>query len=311
MAWTQLLVVLSAATISTSAVDQVPRNSPPEIVVQGTPTAKEARALAGKFTRSVAGGPIARWSNWLCFSFQGLSPDQSVALFKRIERNAAEAGVQVINDRACSSNILIGFATDADQFSADLVKYHPSLFRDYYEVGLASHHDRDVLAAPKPVRWLPVERSVGTVGSNASVQEASHINDSSHITTNVRGDKVGELIIVDPRKLSGITWQQLGDYLSMIILTDPGMDEHFSGNRSIMSIFTARDNGETGPPELTDEDRQILRGYYLFDPYIAPQQQIGMIASSLRAPPPAAERNVVKSGEPKQDTPTASPSQLP
>jgi hypothetical protein len=262
-----------------------PDTASSEIVVRGL-TEKDARAVAGKFTHSEADGPIARWHNWLCFSVQGLAPDQSKMLMSRIQHNAADVGIRTIDDKACTWNVLIGFAADADAFANKLVKDHPGLFRDYYRTGLASRHERDVLAAPRPVRWLAVERAVAGVGSGASTEEASQIPDASHISTNVRGDKFAELVIVDPQRVSGLSWQQLEDYLSMVILTDPSMDGTFTDDRSIMSLFAARDRGEPGPPGLTEEDRQILRGYYAFDPYLPPARQVDMIVTSLKTPAP-------------------------
>ena len=257
----------------------------PEIVVRGM-TTTDAQSQARKFTRSQAGGMIARWTDMLCFSVQGLVPEQSAILLSRIKKNTESVGVRTIEDRSCTWNVLIAFTTDADGFAAKLVANHPGLFRDYRKYGLASRHELATLAAPRPVRWIPVERLVGAVGSGASVEEASHISDASHISTNGRGDKIAELIIVDPKRIDGLGWQQLADYISMVLLTDPEMDEPFANDRTIMSLFTARDRGDKGPPGLTDEDRQLLRGYYAFDPYVTSAQKIDTIAASLKTPPP-------------------------
>lgn len=292
MKMTQLFLLLGAAVMTIGAAERPPTTPPsePEIVVRGAPTPKEARTVASQFTQSVAGGPIARWNGWLCFSVEGLSQDQSAVLLGRIKKNAADLGLRINDNPSCTWNVLIGFTSDADTLAARLVKDHPGLFRDYIRYGLASHHDRDVLAAPRPVRWLPVERSISAVGTGAGVdnEDASHIDDSSHISTNFRSDKSAEIIIVDPQRISGVSWQQLADYLSMVILTDPGMDESFTGDSSIMSIFAERDQGRAGPPELTIQDRRLLRGYYRFDPYLPPHQQIATIAQSLRTALPAS-----------------------
>jgi hypothetical protein len=278
--------VLGAVFVSGGTSQPPPTPSAePEIVVRGMAT-NDAHSQARKFTRSQAGGLIARWTNMLCFSVQGLAPAQSTMLLSRIKQNTESVGIRTIEDQPCTWNVLIAFTTDADGFAANLVANHPGLFRDYFRYGLASHHELTTLAAPRPVRWLPVERVVGAVGSGASVEEASHIDDGSHISTNSRGDKIAELIIVDPKRIDGLSWQQLADYISMVLLTDPEMDEHFADDRTIMSLFPARDRGEKGPPGLTDEDRQLLRGYYAFDPYQPPAQQIETIASSLKIPPP-------------------------
>jgi len=293
MKMTQLCLLLSAAVMTIGAADQ-PASAPsePEIVVRGAPTPREARTVAGQFTQSVAGGPIARWNGWLCFSVEGLSQDQSAVLLGRIKKNAADLGLRINDDPSCTWNVLIGFTSDADTLAARLVKEHPGLFRDYLRYGLASHHDRDVLAAPRPVRWLPVERSISAVGTGAGVdnEDASHIDESSHISTNFRSDKSAEIVIVDPQRISGVSWQQLADYLSMVILTDPSMDEPFTGDSSIMSIFAERDQGRAGPPELTIQDRRLLRGYYQFDPYLPSHEQIATIAQSLRKALPASSR---------------------
>jgi len=280
-------ILFAAAVLLGATSPPPPPSVGPEIVVRGM-TTNDAQEEARKFTRSQAGGPIARWHNWLCFSVQGLAPEQGVMLVSLIKRDAAVVGIRTIDDRSCTWNVLIGVTADADAFAAKLVKYHPALFRDYDTVGLASHHELGVLAAPRPVRWLAVERTVGAVGSGASNEEASHINDSSHISVNTRGDKVAELIIVDPKRIDGLGWQQLADYIAMVLLTDPAMDERFADDRSIMSLFTARERGDPGPPGLTNEDRQLLRGYYAFDAYLPPAQQIGTIAASLKAPLPDA-----------------------
>ncbi|MBW8744190.1 MAG: hypothetical protein JF628_07570 [Sphingomonas sp.] len=291
-----LLLALAVFLPLSVAHGSAPAPAPSEIVIRGPIPPKEARALARKFTRSAASGMIARWTDWLCFSVQGLTQEQSAALLSRIERNAADVGVRTTHDTSCTWNVLIGFAGDADGFAAKLVKDHPGLLRDIDKLGLASYHERNVLVASRPIRWLPVERSVGSIGSGASIERASHIDDASHITTNVRGDKIAEIIIIDPQRVDGFSWQQLADYLTMVILTDPGMEDKFNDNRSVLSIFSARERGEQGPPELTSADRQILRGYYSSDPYLPSDVQIGVIADALRTRPEQVADHVDPAG---------------
>ncbi len=89
------------------------------------------------------------------------------------------------------------------------------------------------------------------------------------------------MIIVDDKKLSNITLNQLADYISMVVLTSPKMGKDYSDSNSIMSIFTARDGREKGPLELTYQDKAVLEGFYRFRKFDSPDNQVSAVAHAV------------------------------
>ena len=69
------------------------------------------------------------------------------------------------------------------------------------------------------------------------------------------------IIIVDSTKLTGTTWQQLGDYLAVVSLAQVDLDTNPAAFDSILNLFS---NPEAYSG-LTDWDRTYVQALYQFD----------------------------------------------
>ena len=245
-------LLFMAALVAMPLPAQMPPRapSPGDIVVEGRGQEKPPQQIARDFTHTPPEEQIARWRTWLCIDILGIPDDRASYIRGRIAENAKGAGLKVISGK-CTWNILIEFPSDADGATRQLIKDHPGTFRDLDRKGFPDAGDVRTLLASRPVRWLEVRRQLG-----APIAEASHI------TVNLIGEKEAELVIVDPRRLGGVSWQQLADYLSMAALTEPRLGKSYETDDSILRLFSARDRGAVAPAGMTADDRTILHAFY-------------------------------------------------
>ena len=69
------------------------------------------------------------------------------------------------------------------------------------------------------------------------------------------------IIIVDATKLTGTTWQQLGDYLAVVSLAQINPKTNPAEFDSILNLFS----NPAAYSGLTDWDRSYLKAIYTFD----------------------------------------------
>jgi hypothetical protein len=77
-----------------------------------------------------------------------------------------------------------------------------------------------------------------------------------------RQDFALALVVVDGRRLQGVSLTALADYLAMASLAqvDPGADT--SSYRSVLNLFNQSSDGRPAPAAMTDWDIAYLRGVY-------------------------------------------------
>ena len=85
------------------------------------------------------------------------------------------------------------------------------------------------------------------------------------------------LIIVDSTKLTGTTWQQLGDYLALVSLAQIDLGTSPKTFDSILNLFT----NPAAYSGLTDWDRTYVRSLYEFDQERKPQLQRSALTSEM------------------------------
>ena len=138
---------------------------------------------------------------------------------------------------------------DADTFARDFRKFQPDLYKDTYRFGLPQRDERALWLDPAPVRWL--------VQSGIEVG----LGFASRISQPVRESKVRMMVLVDLPRCDGKTWQQLADYLAMVVLANPHQGEPNTPG-SIMTLFDGSD-ATPAPTGLSGLDRATLKALYL------------------------------------------------
>ena len=252
------------------APDQGQGDPRPDILVNGN-TIAAVDALVASLTRADGGdeAQVARWDREICPRVLGLAPEQSALVIADIAKTARIAGLSVPK-RRCRGDVIVVVTSDADGFATAMVKRHPGLFRDPRD-GLAPRSVRDAISGSKaPVRWIVSTRTepVGGPALEGTPSAAS----ASRLQLPVVKRLSMSISIVDAKRLSGITWQQLADYLALASLTRADMDVSYGPN-TILSLFQATADGRKAPPGLTALDKAFLKSLYASTPSLGADAQ--------------------------------------
>jgi hypothetical protein len=121
------------------------------------------------------------------------------------------------------------------------------------------------LLQDRPVRWFEVRREeVPTAAGDPTMTKVSRSTGySTRLEEPTAFHKDLSYVIVDADLVRSVNWQQLADYLAMVVLTEPGLDQSTAPRDSILSIFSPA--AADKPQELTTLDRAVLKGFYGYD----------------------------------------------
>ena len=253
-----------------------------DIVVTADKERRPVTDVVKDFTPAGHDEQVAYWNQWLCLKVDGLILPEAKYLHDRIAENIRTSGLHVLDKENCPVNVKITFPQDSDVYVNGFVKERPGLYRDLDRKGFPPPNIVTQLLKPRPVRWLPVRRDVSVAPISTDLDP--HIigfGDSSHITKNTGALKIGELVVVDYRRLHHVTWKQLADYISMVVLTEPDMDTDYRHDGTILSLFASPDDGSLAPLEMTDSDRLIVKGFAKIDARAMPFAQRDTIARTV------------------------------
>lgn len=215
------------------------------------------------------GGGHARWSNSLCPGIYNLEPTAAQYVADRISLLARDVGLRP-EEPGCSPDVMIIFTTDADDVAASMVENSPRLFRPggpacCMQLGLDALDE--FASSDQPVRWwhvsMPVDAQLG--------QRAIHlpqdgigtypiipVNGPSRAHHGVVDRLLRVIIIVDATRLTGTTWQEIGDYLAVVSLAQINPRTDPAAYDSILNLFS---NPEAYSG-LTDWDRTYIQSLY-------------------------------------------------
>lgn len=305
IAWTSAAAALLATrvlaqdapgpAVSTHSGTQTPQVEE-EVIVRGRRMSELEFNLPSyirKFIGQVAAPPVgrgyARWHRRVCVGVYDLQ--QSAAahyIADHISSVAAQLGLEP-GEPGCTPNDVIIFTLEGKRLATYLVKHRESMFRP--GMGLAGMDRgyaalREFARSDKAVRWwdvsMPVDartglRAVWLPRDGAQNHPIINVAGPSHIHSGIVDQLDHVIIIVDATKLTGITWQQLADYLAMVSLAqiDPKADlEDFD---TILNLFS----NPAAFSGLTDWDQSYLRALYAFDQERMPKMQAGELASRM------------------------------
>jgi hypothetical protein len=155
------------------------------------------------------------------------------------------------------------------------------------------------VASEAAVRWWHVSLPVDARTGNPAIQTANiscptspycfpvfFVDGPSRVHSGVRDDLQYVIILVDATKLTGTTWQQLGDYLSLVTLAQIDLNTDPAEFDSILNLFS----NPAAYSGLTDWDRQYVHALYRFNPERAVHMQGNEIVSRI------AKRELTDSG---------------
>jgi hypothetical protein len=269
-----------------------------EVIVRGRRMSEvedELRVEIGKFigevTVTFGGRGFARWDRSVCVGVHNLEATAAQYIVDRISRLAHDVGLTP-GGPGCAPSAIIIFTTDGKELASNLVATESGLLRPTNYLG--THRglaalDRFV-ATDKAVRWwqtsLPVDARTGAPAIERPETRLCgapfcppkvNVAGPSRIHSGVRDALQYVIIIVDSTKLTGTTWQQLGDYLAVVSLAQIDLEADPSSFDSILNLFT-NPKAYSG---LTDWDRTYMQALYSFDQERNPVMQAGALGSEM------------------------------
>jgi hypothetical protein len=275
-----------------------------EVVVRGRRMSEienDLRIEIGKFigevTITFGGRGFARWDRSVCVGVHNLEATAAQYIVDRISLLAHDVGLTP-GEPGCAPDVIIIFTTDGGELATYLVENDPRLLRP--TVYLGTHRGLAALdefvESDKAVRWwqvsLPVDArtglpvierpesrhcGVGTTMPRAFCPPRVAVAGPSRIHSGIRDALQNVIVIVDSTKLTGTTWQQLGDYLAVVSLAQVDLDADPSSFDSILNLFS-NPKAYSG---LTDWDRTYVQALYSFDQERNPGLQPGVLTSEM------------------------------
>jgi hypothetical protein len=285
-------------------------NEPP-LVVTGQRLAQftfdYATALAGAAPGT---DQIPRWNTQLCVSVAGLDPAAAQAVIDHIARRAHEVGLRA-EHAGCQPNIVIVFAEDSDTIARRIVETRRDLLGYLFseETITAGREALDEFAnTPRPVRWWHVARrtmadgqplsdsgaslngpstsnnaAAGSLPNAVGLPAGAHVgsfrgvdsvrSQATRVRSNTRQDLNFVLIIVDSRRVAGVSPQAMSDYLAMTTLAPISPHADLSELDSVLNLFAQRREDASPAAEMTIWDSAYLQGLYTARPDAASLRQ--------------------------------------
>lgn len=269
-----------------------------EIVVRGRRMSEledelrvEIDKFIGEVTVTFGGRGFARWDRGVCVGVHNLETKAAQYIVDRISLLAYDVGLTP-GEPGCAPQVNIIFTANGSELAANLVEEQPNMLRPTNYLG--AHRglaalDRFV-ESDKAVRWwqisLPVDARTGGVAMDRPEARGCSgplcapnvkVAGPSRIHSGIRDALQSVLIIVDSTKLTGTTWQQLGDYLAVVSLAQVDLEADPSAFDSILNLFT-NPRAYSG---LTDWDRTYMQALYSFDQERNPKMQQGALTSEM------------------------------
>ena len=255
-----------------TAVMLAPQTAPPpqsapsaqleDVVVVG----RRLRQAVDSFVDDVVAPPVgrgpARWNRQVCVGIVNLRRDVAQALADQVSAVADRVGLQ-IGEPGCSPNILVIATDEGPGLARALVIEKPLAFRPQYSGAARSSEALEFFqTTPAPVRWwhvsMPVVRATGEPGVRMPGGGAPMIAGEGRLRSPLRNDLQRVFVILDMDDATGLSIQQLGDYVGMVALAQIDPAAETSSYDTVLNLFQTTTPGLT----LTDWDVSYLTALY-------------------------------------------------
>jgi hypothetical protein len=254
----------------------------------------EQKAAADRFVDSVtvkrrrgqAQGQIARWKDPLCIRVIGGSPGLNLALANQLAE-VIRGEKLVAKTSKCVTNTVVVLTNDPDGFATRFAETRRWRFFGNRKADIEAFK-----ASSGPVRW---GHAFSTTAPEAG-KITEEIPGFAGMTVGMPDSKLQlsttetidlGLVVVDSRRLTGISPGALGHYIAFVLLADLPPDANSGGQPSILNLFAPGD--EARPEGFSVWDRGFLRGLYTMwpdQPFWMQQNQIERsIARALKEAP--------------------------
>jgi hypothetical protein len=250
----------------------------------------DLRNYAREFIGTVAAPPpgrgYARWNRSVCVGVHNLESTAAQYIVDRISLLVNEVGLEP-GEPGCNPDVIVIFTTDGKAVATSMVEQEPLLFRPgvgvcCMQLGLDALEEFQ--ESDKAVRWWHVSMPVDARTGQRAIRMPQDdrypviaVAGPSRIHNGTRDDLFRVIIIVDGTKLTGTTWQQIGDYLAVVSLAQIDPNANPAAFDSILNLFS----NPAAYSGLTDWDRSYIQALYEFDQERMPQMQADEVVSRM------------------------------
>ena len=265
-----------------------------EVIVRGrrmSDIEDDLQIEIGKFIDEIAALPMgrgfARWQGRVCVGVHNLERTAAQYLVDRISALALDVGLAP-GEPGCNPDVIVIFTADGKETASYIVENRAEVLRPTGDGGqhrgLAAMDE--FAESDRAIRWwhlsMPVDARNGNSaqrqnGESLTAYPTVIVDGPSRLHSGVRDAMLRVIIVVDSSKLTGTTWQQLGDYLAVVSLAQVDLDTDPRTFDSILNLFS-NPKAYSG---LTDWDRSYVRALYEFDQQRNPRLQTGEIVSQM------------------------------
>lgn len=254
-----LLVLMSGLAM---AAPPPPAGKDGDITIVGQRLKQVLRDFVDSHTLSGPTDQLARWDREICPKIWGIDADQVEYVRSRIAQVAKEVGVKTGRD-SCPTMLTIVISTQSQVIADSVAGDFPE--RSWKVIAPL----RKFAQAKGPARWASV---VDECGGGCGLV-------NTRLSKSTRPRLQAMIILIDSRRLSGVSIGQLADFLALVALSNPPMDEK-RDRRSILGLFNEPD-GTAAAPELTNIDLTFLDALYNFREELGVSEQRGSIVERM------------------------------
>jgi len=282
------LIAAAVLLASGQEASQTPPQTAPttqldEVVIEGERLVDRVETFVDDITAPPVNRGPARWHRDVCVGVANLRPEVAQVIVDRVSAIALQAGLAP-GEPGCRANVLIVATEDGEAMARGLAERSPLAFQPAYSGGSRSRQQFEAfLETSRPVRWwhvsVPVGRETGEIAVRIPGYDPPKIRGvNSRILTATRNDMLRAFVIVDINAVSGVSAQQLGDYIGMVAMAQIDPDAETEGYDTVLNLF------EPGHvvDGITDWDVSYLSALYSSELNRADaDHQAGEIASTM------------------------------
>lgn len=260
------LLVMAGAARAVAAPPPPSSSSPPpagsntaDIVIEGHRRGA-LRAFVERLAESGATDQLARWKEEICPAVAGIDSAEAAWVEDRIAASAKTLGLH--RRTKCVPDLLVIIDPDVAAIAKEIASDFP---RDD-----GMWRINRFLKSDRPVRWLTVTDECA---------ERCELRNSRIIKATTPGF-TAVLILVDAKRLAGISLGELADYVTFVGLSNPRQTAKNPSN-SILSLFDSAPV-PGAPLAMTNRDKGFLAGLYRTQMSASAASQKSAIANAIR-----------------------------
>jgi hypothetical protein len=246
-----------------------------KIVVTGRKEGQSLHDYVNKFVDQVGDTApergYARFEGAVCIGVESLPNPSLQYLVDRVSEVALDVGLKP-GKPGCRPSIVIILVADGKALASLMIP--PSLRNSRL---VLNRHGRPAFewfaTSDAPVRWWQASVPMNELSQTG----VGHAYLGSRIRSAFHDSLLTTYVVVDVRKLHGVTLTQLADYVAMVSLVQIDPDANTASYDTILNLFTAG----MPPAGLTDWDKSYLSTLYRIELFSVPEAQKGNLVSLM------------------------------